>query len=211
MQNSQRTPGIVPGRLDQATYRSNFDDLHPPLDAHEARVAADRCYFCHDAPCITACPTSIDIPLFMTPMMKPPTTAPMIEQCKVTMECKLIEHIAMPTHDLFVGEVVGADVRTAADRQAAHRLGARADPLAEAELRVLRARAAGAHVGVGLLVALIGILQYHGLDVLDIPAVAPPAATQVQLAEATCGKASTSSLTVAPAASEGPAFPAVIV
>jgi dihydropyrimidine dehydrogenase (NAD+) subunit PreT len=28
-------------------------------------VAADRCYFCHDAPCITACPTSIDIPLFI--------------------------------------------------------------------------------------------------------------------------------------------------
>ena len=28
-------------------------------------MAADRCYFCHDAPCITACPTSIDIPLFI--------------------------------------------------------------------------------------------------------------------------------------------------
>jgi glutamate synthase (NADPH/NADH) small chain len=28
-------------------------------------VAADRCYFCHDAPCITACPTEIDIPLFI--------------------------------------------------------------------------------------------------------------------------------------------------
>jgi len=39
-------------------------------------------------------------------------TAPMIEQCKVTMELKLIEHIELPTHDLFVGEVVGtyADV-----------------------------------------------------------------------------------------------------
>jgi glutamate synthase (NADPH/NADH) small chain len=24
-----------------------------------------RCYFCHDAPCITACPTSIDVPLFI--------------------------------------------------------------------------------------------------------------------------------------------------
>ncbi len=38
--------------------------------------------------------------------------APMIEQCKVTMECKLIEHIELPTHDLFVGEIVGtyADV-----------------------------------------------------------------------------------------------------
>ncbi len=28
-------------------------------------MAADRCYFCYDAPCMTACPTSIDIPLFI--------------------------------------------------------------------------------------------------------------------------------------------------
>ena len=28
-------------------------------------MAADRCYFCYDAPCTTACPTSIDIPLFI--------------------------------------------------------------------------------------------------------------------------------------------------
>ncbi|RYH11103.1 NAD(P)-dependent oxidoreductase [Tropicimonas sp. IMCC6043] len=65
MQNSQRTPGVVAGRLDQASYRRNFDDLHPPLDAHEAAVAADRCYFCHDAPCTAACPTEIDIPMFI--------------------------------------------------------------------------------------------------------------------------------------------------
>jgi flavin reductase (DIM6/NTAB) family NADH-FMN oxidoreductase RutF len=39
-------------------------------------------------------------------------TAPMIQQCKVTMECRLIDHVKLPTHDLFVGEVVGtyADV-----------------------------------------------------------------------------------------------------
>ena len=34
-------------------------------------------------------------------------TAPMIEQCKVTMECRLIELVELPTHDLFVGEIVG--------------------------------------------------------------------------------------------------------
>ncbi|MFV0358847.1 NAD(P)-dependent oxidoreductase [Tropicimonas sp.] len=65
MTNSQRTPGVVAGRLDQATYNSNFDDLHPPFDAHEAAVAADRCYFCFDAPCTTACPTEIDVPMFI--------------------------------------------------------------------------------------------------------------------------------------------------
>ncbi len=32
---------------------------------HEALVASDRCYFCYDAPCMTACPTSIDVPLFI--------------------------------------------------------------------------------------------------------------------------------------------------
>src|SRR6056297_1681533 len=59
------TPGIKAGRLDAAAYDENFGDLHPRLDDHEALVAADRCYFCHDAPCITACPTDIDIPLFI--------------------------------------------------------------------------------------------------------------------------------------------------
>lgn len=65
MSNSPLTPGIVPARLPAEIIADNFSDHEPPLDRHEARVAADRCYFCHDAPCITACPTSIDIPLFI--------------------------------------------------------------------------------------------------------------------------------------------------
>ncbi|PZQ95695.1 MAG: dihydropyrimidine dehydrogenase [Cereibacter sphaeroides] len=65
MSNSPLTPGIVPGRLPADIYISNFGDKEPPFDPHEALVASDRCYFCHDAPCVTACPTSIDIPLFI--------------------------------------------------------------------------------------------------------------------------------------------------
>lgn len=57
--------GIRAGRLAPEAYEAQFSDLHPPLNGHEAMVAADRCYFCHDAPCITACPTEIDIPLFI--------------------------------------------------------------------------------------------------------------------------------------------------
>ncbi len=57
--------GIVKGRLESAAYNDNFCDLHPMLSAHEARVASERCYFCYDAPCTTACPTEIDIPLFI--------------------------------------------------------------------------------------------------------------------------------------------------
>ena len=63
--NSQFTPGVVPKRLSTEDLSHNFDDLHAPLVVHEAAVAADRCYFCHDAPCVTACPTDIDIPLFI--------------------------------------------------------------------------------------------------------------------------------------------------
>jgi glutamate synthase (NADPH/NADH) small chain len=65
MPNSPLTPGIVPERLPAEAYVANFADKEPPFDPHEARVAADRCYFCFDAPCIAACPTAIDIPLFI--------------------------------------------------------------------------------------------------------------------------------------------------
>jgi glutamate synthase (NADPH/NADH) small chain len=57
--------GIAAGRLAENQYVSNFADLHPPFVEHEAFVEADRCYFCYDAPCQNACPTSIDIPLFI--------------------------------------------------------------------------------------------------------------------------------------------------
>lgn len=65
MNSKQHMSGVVAGRLDPSDIADNFQDLHPPLSAHEAIVAADRCYFCHDAPCVTACPTSIDIPMFI--------------------------------------------------------------------------------------------------------------------------------------------------
>ncbi|MEO8883607.1 MAG: NAD(P)-dependent oxidoreductase [Devosia sp.] len=57
--------GIAAGRLTPEQYAENFSDLHPPLNHHEAIVEADRCYFCFDAPCLNACPTSIDIPMFI--------------------------------------------------------------------------------------------------------------------------------------------------
>src|SRR5947209_6763790 len=58
-------PEIRSGLLAPDEYRRNFADLHPPLSEHEAVVEADRCYFCFDAPCMQACPTHIDIPLFI--------------------------------------------------------------------------------------------------------------------------------------------------
>jgi dihydropyrimidine dehydrogenase (NAD+) subunit PreT len=61
----ERVPDISAGRLLPEDYAANFGDLHPPLDRHQAIVEADRCYFCYDAPCLHACPTGIDIPMFI--------------------------------------------------------------------------------------------------------------------------------------------------
>lgn len=59
------TGDIAPGRLSATQLACNFADVAPPLDAAAARVAADRCHYCYDAPCIAACPTGIDIPGFI--------------------------------------------------------------------------------------------------------------------------------------------------
>lgn len=59
------SPGIQPGRLSAAQYQRNFCDAHPPLTVFQAKNEADRCYFCFDAPCQTACPTGIDVPSFI--------------------------------------------------------------------------------------------------------------------------------------------------
>ena len=56
---------LAAGRLPPETIAANFAELTPPLTAHEALVAADRCYFCYEAPCVAACPTGIDIPMFI--------------------------------------------------------------------------------------------------------------------------------------------------
>lgn len=65
MASGHQASGISAGRLSSQDIAENFADLHPAYDAHEASVAADRCYFCYDAPCMTACPTGIDIPQFI--------------------------------------------------------------------------------------------------------------------------------------------------
>ena len=56
---------IATGRLSPAEYAENFSDIHPPLDRNKAVIEAGRCLFCHDAPCIEACPTGIQIPIFI--------------------------------------------------------------------------------------------------------------------------------------------------
>ncbi|MBL7958780.1 FAD-dependent oxidoreductase, partial [bacterium] len=43
----------------------NFSPIKPFLNETQAYYESSRCLFCYDAPCIQACPTGIDIPLFI--------------------------------------------------------------------------------------------------------------------------------------------------
>ena len=56
---------LHPARLTPCQHTANFADAHPPLTPGQAQIESERCYYCHDAPCITACPTGIDIPSFI--------------------------------------------------------------------------------------------------------------------------------------------------
>lgn len=44
---------------------SNFADIKPPLTHENAVIEANRCLYCYNPPCQTACPTAIDIPEFI--------------------------------------------------------------------------------------------------------------------------------------------------
>ena len=43
----------------------NFAEIAPPLTADAAALEANTCLFCYDAPCTAACPTHIDVPVFI--------------------------------------------------------------------------------------------------------------------------------------------------
>ncbi|MFO0963864.1 MAG: FAD-dependent oxidoreductase [Phycisphaerales bacterium] len=53
------------GSLAPQRSETAFGDFKLPLLPSEAVAEANRCLFCHDAPCIAACPTAIDIPQFI--------------------------------------------------------------------------------------------------------------------------------------------------
>ena len=61
----KQTGDIAPHRLSPEQLSCEFADISPLLDPAAAAVAASRCHYCYDAPCIQACPTQIDIPSFI--------------------------------------------------------------------------------------------------------------------------------------------------
>ncbi|MDO8449635.1 MAG: NAD(P)-dependent oxidoreductase [Rhodoferax sp.] len=59
------SPDVRPGRLSAPEYAQHFADASPRMTQAQAVLEAERCLYCFDAPCATACPTSIDVPSFI--------------------------------------------------------------------------------------------------------------------------------------------------
>ena len=58
-------PDLRPHRLGADEYALRFADASPRLSPGQALLEAERCLYCFDAPCATACPTHIDVPSFI--------------------------------------------------------------------------------------------------------------------------------------------------
>jgi glutamate synthase (NADPH/NADH) small chain len=46
-------------------FNDNFQTLKPLMNSTQAYYESSRCLFCYNAPCTNACPTRIDVPLFI--------------------------------------------------------------------------------------------------------------------------------------------------
>ena len=51
--------------ISEKEFEENFSQIKPLMNETEAYYESSRCLFCYDAPCVNACPTGIDIPLFI--------------------------------------------------------------------------------------------------------------------------------------------------
>ena len=61
-------------------------EIEPRYRTQEAKVEADRCLYCFDAPCIMACPTGIDVPGFI----KKIATGNLIGSARVILESNIL-------------------------------------------------------------------------------------------------------------------------
>src|SRR5690554_1317556 len=60
-----KTTPVDRAQPDVESLRDRFSEIKPPMTYREATLEANRCLYCFDAPCVQACPTHIDIPLFI--------------------------------------------------------------------------------------------------------------------------------------------------
>ena len=75
-------------RLSPEQLEKNFADINPPLTPGQALEEASRCLFCHDAPCMNACPTEIDVPQFIRQIL----TGNMRGSAKTILSANILGH-----------------------------------------------------------------------------------------------------------------------
>jgi dihydropyrimidine dehydrogenase (NAD+) subunit PreT len=92
-------------RLSPEQLEKNFADINPPLTPAQALEEGSRCLFCHDAPCIKACPTEIDVPQFIRQIL----TGNMRGSAKTILSANILGHSCArvcPTSVLCEGSCV---------------------------------------------------------------------------------------------------------
>ncbi|WP_090832014.1 MULTISPECIES: NAD(P)-dependent oxidoreductase [unclassified Bacillus (in: firmicutes)] len=105
-------------RISCSVLEQNFQEVDPGLTNREAMEEANRCLYCYDAPCITACPTSIDIPSFIkkiasgnlkgsakTIMLSNPVGASCSRVCPTEELCEGACVLNDSTHPIMIGKL----------------------------------------------------------------------------------------------------------
>lgn len=91
--------------LTLAQLTESFSETYPRYTENEAITEANRCLYCFDAPCITACPTSIDVPTFIRQI----ANSNLLGAATTILESNLIGHSCgrvCPVDELCVGACV---------------------------------------------------------------------------------------------------------
>lgn len=94
-----------PQKLSPEQLEKNFADINPPLTRAQALEEGSRCLFCHDAPCIKACPTEINVPQFIRQIL----SGNMRGSARTILEANILGHScarACPTSVLCEGACV---------------------------------------------------------------------------------------------------------
>jgi glutamate synthase (NADPH/NADH) small chain len=79
----ETAPKLPPEELER-----NFADINPPLTPSQALEEGSRCLFCYDAPCQKACPTGIDVPMFIRQIL----TGNIKGSAKTILEANILGH-----------------------------------------------------------------------------------------------------------------------
>lgn len=96
-------------RLSTETLSERFTELKPPFTRREAVLEAARCLYCFDAPCIAACPTSIDVPTFIRKIEQDNVTGAAVTILEANLMGATCSRVC-PVEELCEGAcVLGAD------------------------------------------------------------------------------------------------------